>query len=76
MKNITLAIDEGTLNAVRRYAAAHNTSLNAIVRQHLTRIATGEDRAREAIRELRAMSDRSAADIGPVTWKRDDLHDR
>lgn len=76
MKNITLAVDEDVLNAVRRYAASHNTSVNALVRDHLVRIAASEDRARSAIRELRAMSDRSTAEIGPVSWTRDQLHDR
>ena len=76
MKNITLAVDEGVLAAVRRYAAAHNTSINAIVRDHLARIAASEDRARTAIAELRAMSDRSTAELGPVTWTRSAIHDR
>ena len=76
MKNITLAVDEAVLNAVRRYAVAHNTSVNALVRETLERIAASEDRARSAIRELRAMSDRSAAELGPVSWARDELHDR
>lgn len=76
MKNITLAIEENVLAAVRRYAAIRNTSVNAIVREHLGRIARDQDRSREAIRELREMSDRSSAEIGPVTWTRDDLYDR
>lgn len=76
MKNITLAVDEDVLNAVRHYAASHNTSVNALVRDHLARIAAREDRARSAIGELRAMSDRSTAEVGPVSWTRDQLHDR
>jgi plasmid stability protein len=76
MKNITLAVDEAVLSAVRKYAAAHNTSVNALVRDHLSRIASSEDRARSAIRELRAMSDRSSAELGRVSWTRDELHDR
>ncbi len=76
MKNITLAVDETVLDAVRRYAVTKNTSVNAIVRDHLGRIARNQSRAREAMRELRAMSDRSGAEVGPVTWTRDDLYDR
>jgi len=76
MKNITLAVDDTVLDAVRRYAATKNTSVNAIVREHLGRIARSQGRAREAMRELRAMSDRSDAEVGPVTWTRDDLYDR
>ena len=76
MKNITLAVDEDVLAAVRRYAVAHNTSINGLVRDHLARIAASEDRARSAIAELRAMSDRSSAELGPVTWTRSEIHDR
>jgi hypothetical protein len=76
MKNITLAVDENTLKVVRRYAAEHDTTVNALVRDHLDRIARNETRARDAVRELRAMSDRSTAEVGPVTWSRDELHDR
>ena len=76
MKNITLAVDENVLGEVRRYAARHNTSVNALVREHLKRIANNENRARSAMRELREMSDRSNAEIGPVTWTRDELYER
>ena len=76
MKNITLAVEEHVLAEVRRYAAAHNKSVNALVREHLERIALNESRAREAMRELREMSDRSTAEVGQITWRRDDLYDR
>jgi hypothetical protein len=76
MKNLTLAIDEKVLEKVRRYAARRDTTVNAIVREHLGRIARNDDRAREAIRELREMSDRSDAEIGPIAWTRDDLYAR
>ena len=76
MKNITLAIDENVLADARRYAVEHDTTVNALVRQYLEQIAHGNARARQAMRELREMSDRSAAEIGPITWTRDDLHER
>lgn len=76
MKNITLAVDERVLAEVRRYAATRNKTVNGLVREHLEQIARNENRAREAMRELREMSDRSAAEVGPVTWKRDDLYER
>ena len=76
MKNITLAVDERVLAEVRRYAAARNKTVNGLVREHLEQIARNENRAREAMRELREMSDRSAAEVGAVTWKRDDLYER
>lgn len=76
MKNITLAIDEAVLESVRKYAANHGTTVNALVRQHLERIVRNEDRAKEAMRELRELAAKSKGDVGTVNWKRDDLYDR
>ena len=76
MKNITLAVDEHVLEEVRRFASRRNTSVNALVREHLARIAGSENRATEAMRELREMSDRSNAEVGPLKWTRDQLHER
>ena len=76
MKNITLAVDEATLDQVREYAAKRRTSVNALVRLHLEQIARNENRAKRAMMELRAMSDRSKAELGPITWTRDAVHER
>ena len=76
MKNITLSVDEKVIAAVRRYAAEHDSSLNGLVRDFLTRIAQGQDRARKARQRIRKLSNRSTARIGPKSWSRDDLYDR
>ena len=76
MKNITLSIDEQTLETVRQYAATHQSSVNALVREYLTRLAETEDRASQALRRMRELSDESTASIGSKTWRRSDLHDR
>jgi hypothetical protein len=76
MRNITLAIDEDVLSEVRRYAAEHDTTVNALVRAHLAQLARHRSRARQAMRELREMSDTSDVAIGEIGWTRDDLHDR
>ncbi len=76
MKNITLSVDERVLAAVRRYAAEHNSSVNALVREFLSRISQSEDRARNARRRIRELSNRSRARIGSRSWNREDLHDR
>jgi hypothetical protein len=39
MKNITLAVDEKVLTAARRYAGECGSGVNALVREHLNRIA-------------------------------------
>jgi len=76
MKNITLSVDEKVLAAVRRYAAQRDSSVNALVREFLGRISQTENRARNARRRIRALSNRSKARIGSRSWTREDLYDR
>lgn len=74
MKNITLAIDDKVLEDVRRYAARKNTTVNALVREHLTRIATEDDRAAKARQRLIELAENSQARMG--RWSREELYDR
>jgi hypothetical protein len=77
MTNITLAVDEDILNAVRVYAAKNKTSVNALVRDELERIARSEDRIAKARRRLLDLADRIATENpGSAKWKRDDLYER
>ena len=76
MKNITLAVDEEVLAAARRYAVERNSSVNALVREHLSDIARREDRARGARARLLELSKRSRLKLGRKTWTRQDLHER
>lgn len=74
MKNITLSVDETVLAAVRRVAVEQGTTVNAMVREHLTRIADHSDRAAMARKRIRELSQASEARIGSASWRRDDLH--
>lgn len=76
MKNITLAVDEAVLSKVRHYAAANNTSVNALVREALERIAARDDTHRQAWDELFRLADAAGAEVGQQTWTRDDVHER
>jgi hypothetical protein len=76
MKNITLSVDEQVLRKVRRHAAEQGSTVNALVRDFLTRIAQREDRARRARERIRKLSRTSVARIGRRTWGRDELHER
>lgn len=76
MKNLTLAVDEKVLEAVRLYAAERGTTVNALVRAELERIARSEDRIAAARRRIRDLAARSAAEVGPIDWTRGDLHER
>lgn len=74
MKNITLAIDEDVLADVRRYAAAHNTTVNALVRAQLDAIAERVRRQTSEWDELFALADQEGAQAGTKTWARADFH--
>lgn len=76
MKNITLSVDEKVLVAVRRVASDQGTTVNALVREHLTRLAEHQDRAARARHRIRELSETSEARIGASRWQRDELHER
>lgn len=77
MKNITLAVDERDLEAARRYAAEHNTTVNALVRDYIARLARERSQAQAAIARLRRLSEASQAALGPdCRFDRDSLHER
>lgn len=76
MKNITLSVDDKILTAARRYAAEHDSSLNALVRDFLTAIANREERAARARRRIKALSRQSKARLGTERKSRDELHER
>ena len=76
MKNITLSIDENTLREVRKIAAERDTSVNALVREFLEALAAREQRQAEMRQRIGEFAKRSRAVVGPVTWTREDSHDR
>lgn len=76
MRNLTLRIEENTLETARRIAAEQSTSVNALVREFLGDLAKNQDRRSAARRELVALSRESGARIGNREWNRDDLHER
>ena len=65
MKNVTLAIDDATLDRARAYATKRGTTLNALVRQHLEQLGRNEEHLDQAMRELRALSETTTARLGP-----------
>jgi hypothetical protein len=79
MKNITLAIEDKALKAARIYAAEHGTTVNAMVRDFLSRFlntsrsSAAEQRAK--IREeLAELGERTEGRIGEWKWNRDDIY--
>ena len=74
MKNITLALDEDTLDAGRLYAQRHQTTLNALVRDLLVKTVVSDRQA--AVREMfRLMDAHPGRSRGP-RWTREDLYVR
>jgi metal-responsive CopG/Arc/MetJ family transcriptional regulator len=76
MKNITLSVDENVLAAVRRHVTERSSTVNALVREYLTRIAAHEDRAKRARARLRQLSTQSQGQLGKKTWTREGLSNR
>ena len=75
-KNITLAIDESVLDRARIVAARRKTTVNGLVRSYLEGLTQSEDKASRLARRIDALRARSTLEVGPVTWKREDLYDR
>ncbi len=73
MKNLTLSVDEELIEEGRRYARAHHTSLNALLRDLLARTVreNRENWVDECIRKM----DSAGGHSGGETWKREDLYD-
>jgi plasmid stability protein len=65
MSNITLNVPDEILDDARVYAAERKTTVNALVREYLNSITTGRKRAKEAMAELKKMSENTKSDLGP-----------
>ena len=77
MSNLTLAVNEETLRKARIRAMQRGTSVNALVRDYLERLA-GESQAAEGVAEFLAVVEGSGAssDRGGRAWTRDELYER
>ena len=76
MKNVTIALDESLIQAVRRIAAERSTTLNAMIRGFLEELAERESEAVKARRRIVELCRQTHAEVGPRTWSRDELHGR
>lgn len=74
MKNVTLALDEETLEAGRDYALRHKTTLNNLVRELLRRTAVANRKA-AADEMIRLMSKHAGKSSGQ-RWTRAELYER
>jgi len=75
MANLTLSLDDALLQKAREAALRDNTSVNALVREYLSRYVDARSRRLQALDAFDAVADRSSsASQGP--WSRESLHQR
>jgi hypothetical protein len=74
VKNITLAIDEQTLDAGRSYAQRHQTTLNALVRELLVKTVLADREA--AVREMFRLMDAHPGNSRGQRRTREELYAR
>ena len=73
MKNITISIDEEVLEAGRKYAKTHNTSLNALIRRLLKQTVVKQSSG--WLDECFELMDKQKTDSKGKRWKREELYD-
>ena len=77
MANVTISIDDDVLKQAKKIAIDRDTSFNGLVRAYVESLVARDQRRREMqIEELDRLFEESTAVVGPVTWTRDELHDR
>lgn len=80
MANLTVTIEDDLLQRARERAVAEKTSVNALVREYLTRYVEEQEAVRreKALRAIALMDDIATRlkFEGGVTWTRDELYDR
>jgi hypothetical protein len=74
MKNITLALDDKTIDAGRDYAQRHNTTLNSLVRDLLEKTVLTDRMA--AVQEMFRLMDAYPGNSQNNRWSREDLYVR
>lgn len=73
--NLTLSVDEHTLQKARQRADAMGKSVNQLVREYLEQLAGKADRE-ALLREFREMSKRPSGDSKGWKFNREELHER
>lgn len=75
MANLTLSLDDELLQKARETALRERTSVNALVRDYLTRYVGANNRRLDALDALDALAERTKS-ASKQRWKRDSLHER
>jgi hypothetical protein len=76
MGNITLAIDKDVLESARLFAKDKGTTLNALVREHLSKLIEDDKRREDARLRLIDLAKKSKADMGTgFKFNRDEMYE-
>ncbi|MDX1656303.1 MAG: hypothetical protein R3310_13930 [Candidatus Competibacteraceae bacterium] len=76
MANLTIVVDEHTLQQARIRALQQGTSVNALVRDYLQAYVGGYSGYQQATSRLLELARASRATSGGRTWQRDDIYER
>jgi hypothetical protein len=74
--NITLSADKELIRLAREYAKRHNSSLNALIRDYLTRLVEEMDSASAAAEFAHLASEFAGRSPEGFTFNRDEIYDR
>ena len=75
MANLTLSLDDTLLRKAREAALREKTSVNALVRDYLSRYVDARSRRIQALDAFDAVADRSGS-ASQAPWSRASLHGR
>ena len=75
--NLTLAVDGEILREARKIAIDEDTSVSALIRGVLADLVESRRaKRRRPLEEMFRAFDAHPVVIGPITWTREDLHER
>ena len=74
--NLTISVEEETLRKARIRAIEENTSVNAVLRDHLATYAGMNSATTGAVNRLLQLSKNCQSGRGESEWTRDELHER
>ncbi len=76
MPNITLSVDDRIIKKVKKIAIEKDTTMTAMIRAYLSKIAKCDQTARErAVEQLQSAISEYGRDMSG-TWTREELHER
>ena len=75
MANLTLSLDDTLLRKAREAALREKTSVNALVRDYLSRYVDARSRRIQALDAFDAIAD-SSSSASQAPWSRESLHGR